>query len=232
MWTDTYCITDQCGSSTGATPVGSALFPPSHDAEFGASVGGMIWPRAFVAAGAFWQFNASLDPTSAAFVATINALTASVAARGGYVCPVGCQCDQLSACGVPYIKPGPGASAFATSCVQPFPAGATWSMKPNGQIALMTNASLCLNEPAGGGYPLTLQPCGPSSTAWTHAPASSELISSSTGLCMDLNVASKAVGTYQCGSGSGDKQPNQEWAVDGVSGLILSLDGGLCLEVA
>jgi hypothetical protein len=41
QWTDTYCITDQCGASNGAVPVGAALFPPSADAAFATSIGGM-----------------------------------------------------------------------------------------------------------------------------------------------------------------------------------------------
>jgi hexosaminidase len=241
MWTDTYCITDQCGASTGAAPPGSPLFPPSTDGAFGPSVGGMIWPRGFVAAGAFYNFNASLDPTSPAFEATINALSASVAARGGFVCPVGCACDQLTACGKPYIPvppPAPGSPAHAsTTCVQPFPPGGVWVPGPGivagtgaGTLALAANASLCLAEPPGGGYPLTLAPCA-GATTWSHPPSSSELVSTASGLCMDIRTSDGVVGTYACGSGSGDKQPNQEWAVDGSSGLVLSLDGGACLQV-
>lgn len=241
MWTDTYCVTDQCGASTGAAPPGSPLFPPSRDGAFGPSVGGMIWPRGFVAAGAFYAYNASLDPTSAEFEATINALTASVAARGGFVCPVGCVCDQLTACGKPYVPvppPAPGSPAHAAStCVQPFPPGGVWAPGAGivagtgaGTLALAANATLCLTEPPGGGYPLTLVPCA-GATTWSHPPASSELVSSATRLCIDVRASDGVVGTYACGSGSGDRQPNQEWAVDASSGLVLSLDGGACLQV-
>ena len=41
---------------------GAALFPPARDAAFGKSLGGMIWPRGFVGAAAFWNYNASVDP--------------------------------------------------------------------------------------------------------------------------------------------------------------------------
>ena len=111
VWTDFYCITDQCGATNNATiPVGAPLFPPRRDAEFGRSIGGLIWPRAFVAAGAFWNYNASVDPSSPDFVASITALNDAVAARGGFVCPSGCFCDELSACGRSYIQ-GPASSA-------------------------------------------------------------------------------------------------------------------------
>ena len=230
----------QCGASGGNPPVGHQLFRRELDDEFGRSVGGMIWPRGFVAAGAFWSYNASVDPTSPAFNATINALSDAVAARGGLVCPAGCVCDQLSSCGVPYLPPPPppppGAGALVAPCVQPFPAGAVWALDataPATQLALAANASLCLTEPAGGGYPLTLAPCA-GATKWAHPPSSAELVSAATGLCADVRGADSVVGTYACGSGSGDKQPNQEWSVDAVTGLVVSLlaAGGGCLQVA
>lgn len=49
MWSDEYCYTGQCGASSG-TPPGAPLFPPERDVEFGKSIGGMIWPRGYVAA--------------------------------------------------------------------------------------------------------------------------------------------------------------------------------------
>lgn len=102
MWTDTYCYTGQCGARSG-TPVGSPLFPPKRDAEFGQSVGGMIWPRGFVGAAAFWNFNASTDPSSESFVRAIWRLNDQLARRGSLTCPSHCSCDQLTACGKPYI---------------------------------------------------------------------------------------------------------------------------------
>eukprot|EP00911_Craspedida_sp_UC1_P002689 UC1_evm1s1975 len=97
MWTDTYCYIDQCGSSAGPPPVGHALFSPDMDKEFAASVGGMIWPRGYVAAGAFWSFSNSTDPSSPAFVKSIGDLNAKLIARGAHACPNGCSCDQLTA---------------------------------------------------------------------------------------------------------------------------------------
>ncbi len=36
--------------------VGHRLFDPKFDRQFSRSVGGMIWPRGFVGAAAFWLF--------------------------------------------------------------------------------------------------------------------------------------------------------------------------------
>ena len=61
MWSDTYCDINQCGASGGTPPVGHELFYPKHDAEFGKSIGGMIWPRGYVGAASFCaQARASL----------------------------------------------------------------------------------------------------------------------------------------------------------------------------
>ena len=105
MWSDTYCYEDQCGSSVGPVPVGAPLFPPSMDAEFAESVGGMVFPRGFVGAAAFWNFNATADPSSKGFEAAIWRLNDQLIARGAKSCPSRCSCDQLTACGKPYIEP-------------------------------------------------------------------------------------------------------------------------------
>jgi hypothetical protein len=73
------------------------------DAAFARSIGGMIWPRGLVGAAAFWNFDASVAPTDPAFVAGVWKLNSQLAARGRHVCPTNCSCDQLSACGVPYL---------------------------------------------------------------------------------------------------------------------------------
>lgn len=104
MWSDTYLETNQCGASSGGSQVGGALFPPSMNDEFSKSIGGMMWPRGFVAAQAFWHFDSALDPKSEDFVANIWAINDQVAAKGGLVCPTNCSCDQVTACGTPYIS--------------------------------------------------------------------------------------------------------------------------------
>jgi len=65
-----------------------------------------MWPRGFVAAQAFWHFDASVDPKSEDFTANIWAINDKVAKQGGYVCPTNCSCNQLTACRVPYISGG------------------------------------------------------------------------------------------------------------------------------
>ena len=42
----------------------TASASPARDAAFGKSLGGMIWPRGFVGAAAFWNYNASVDPSA------------------------------------------------------------------------------------------------------------------------------------------------------------------------
>ena len=111
MWSDTYCDIDQCGSAKGNPPVAHALYPPSADKEFGESIGGMIWPRGYVGAASFWNFDNSTDVTSAAYQASIYKMNDMLAKRGSLVCPskdgsgAPCKCDQLTACGKPYLGP-------------------------------------------------------------------------------------------------------------------------------
>jgi len=104
MWSDTYCYIAQC-LDKASTPPGATLFPPSRDAEFAKSVGGMIWPRGLVAAASFWHFDAAKDPTSGEFADALYDLNDALQAEGSNVCPSRCDCDQLTACGEPYIAP-------------------------------------------------------------------------------------------------------------------------------
>lgn len=103
MWTDSYTNTYQCGAADKDPPAAGVLFGPDMDAEFGKSVAGMMWPRGFVAAGSFWNFNESVDPLSDDFVSSIWRLNDQLIARGSLSCPTRCPCDQLHACGKPYI---------------------------------------------------------------------------------------------------------------------------------
>jgi len=57
----------------------------------------------------------------------------------------------------------------------------------------------------------------------------------STGNCLDLaQDASLDIGTYECGSGQGLHQDNQQWALDAASGLLVSMhpDGGCATALA
>lgn len=233
QWTDTYCYTAQCGASNGATPVGASLFPPTKDSLFAQSIGGMMWPRAFIAAASFWNYNASQSSSDPAFVQAVNTLTQSVIARGYYACPVGCMCNQVSACGTPYgPAPGPGSTLTVSACVDPITEAMNWTVTEEGYLQAGESTSLCVQKAGYNVYPLTMGPCtAGTASVWSHAPATSELIDSD-GNCLDMRTSDEAVGTYKCGSGDGLYQPNQQWVIDPVSGYIVSLDNGQCLSMA
>ena len=106
MWTDTYCNPRECGAMPAYhAELGGSLFNRSAalDTAFGQSLGGMMWPRGFVGAGAMWNWNSSADPRSAEFAGGIWALNDALTARGALVCPTNCSCDQLTACGKAYL---------------------------------------------------------------------------------------------------------------------------------
>ena len=64
-----------------------------------------VWPRGYVGAAAFWNWNASADPHSVAFERAIWRLNDQLIRRGSKSCPSHCSCNQLTACGNPYIPP-------------------------------------------------------------------------------------------------------------------------------
>ena len=205
MWSDTYCYEQQCGASSGATPVGAPLFPPSTNVPFGQSIGGMIWPRGFVGAQAFWNFDSSIDPASDDFVAAIWSLNDQLRQRGSLTCPTNCSCDQLTACGAPYLPPSPpppppsaGAPIGVGPCASPpsdsqrfhhthsRPLGHPQSAASRGgggaaaPLQLASDPTLCVAVPAGcqpsNCYPLRLARCtSANQTLWTHDADSSEL---------------------------------------------------------
>ena len=104
MWSDSYCWTHQCGSSTGPTPVAAQMYGPHMDREFAASIAGVMFPRTAVGAGSFWNFQPGLDAKSSAFSAVVRAQNERMAARGLDSCPEGCACETLTRCGKPYIR--------------------------------------------------------------------------------------------------------------------------------
>ena len=105
MWTDTYCAVRECGAmpAYGKVEKGAALYNRSVDQAYGRSLGGMLWPRGFVGAAAFWHWNSSVDAASDSFAAGVWAINDKLAARGLLVCPTNCSCDQMTACGKPYL---------------------------------------------------------------------------------------------------------------------------------
>eukprot|EP00040_Diaphanoeca_grandis_P022439 m.120539 g.120539 ORF g.120539 m.120539 type:complete len:571 (-) comp28809_c0_seq2:2399-4111(-) len=106
MWTDTYCHVRECGAMPQyKLEVGAALYNRSFDVEYGKSLGGMIWPRGFVGAASFWNYNSSITADSPEFVAAVWSTNTALSTRGSLVCPTNCSCNQMSACGVPYLPP-------------------------------------------------------------------------------------------------------------------------------
>ena len=86
------------------TELGAALYARARDAEYGRSLGGMIWPRGYVGAAALWNYNASTDPGAGSFVDGIWSVNDGLQKRGSHVCPSRCSCNQTAACGTPYIR--------------------------------------------------------------------------------------------------------------------------------
>ena len=240
MWTDRYCYIDQCGASSGARPIGAQLFPPATDLAFAASVGGMMFPRAFVGAAAFWNFDPSTNSQDPAFVDAIWALNDAVTAAGGQTCPTRCDCDELTACGAPYVPPPPPPAGVLA--VQPCAGGGggsaaqLWTLAAgSGRLSPASNASLCVRDPGAETYPLELSPCGADSAAfaWKGPPTPAMLISSASGDCVDLRTSDGAVGTYECGSGQGLNQTNQNWwgTPAGPTTIVSAANGGCITAV-
>ena len=206
MWSDTYCYISQCGASGGGAPVGHELFDPSNDAEFGRSIGGMIWPRGYVGAAAFWNYNSSIDPSSQTFTDAIWRLNDQLAARGSWVCPSNCTCNQLEACGKPYLKPKPplaGDVLALRSCGLEGGVRQQWELTGEGKLQVQ-GTSLCAHTAT----PLVLQECSKISDSFQHNSAA-QLVHQTSGACIDVK-SDGSVGVMNCKHG----QPNQLWAVD------------------
>ena len=100
MWQDFYVP----GARTKAQGSASCLFDDARDADFANSTAATIWPRAAVAAGSFYRYDATrLDAASADFADLLNQITADLAARGAHPCPCATTtaigCDQNTFCG-------------------------------------------------------------------------------------------------------------------------------------
>lgn len=65
MWSDDYVFPAECDAFPGHAPAnGSVFYRRTLDDSFSRSIGGLMWPRGFVAAGAFYRFNALLNVSS------------------------------------------------------------------------------------------------------------------------------------------------------------------------
>jgi hypothetical protein len=101
-WTDMYCRVNECGAWNDPVPMAWWMADRSYDAEFAASVSGLIWPRAAAMAGAAWNFQ-PLSP--AEFNRSFGAHTIRLSARGIDLCPMQCSCNEVMRCNTPYPKP-------------------------------------------------------------------------------------------------------------------------------
>ena len=118
LWSDNYCSGRvECGgwalcpaASIAAAKDTRTCVPPTgwmqdaaQNAAFELSVGGLLWPRANVGAGAFWHFNGALASNSTEVLRRTSALAASMEERGVVgICPHGCSCSFGDRCGTPY----------------------------------------------------------------------------------------------------------------------------------
>lgn len=146
-------------------------------------------------------------------------LNDELTARGAYVCPTNCSCDQLSACGQPYIKSPPPQEGWVVSMQICEDGNDTqrWLVTSEGNIALASNMSLCIHVPGKEVYPLVLGACSVADR-FIRSELSSTIVHESSQLCLDLE-SSGLLGTWTCG----DHQPNQAWAYDAVEERLLSL---------
>ena len=222
-----------------------------------------MFPRGFVGAAAYWNYNASIDSQSADFVASLWDLNDRIIAVGGASCPTKCvrqigmvggtvfffftsappqrplltrptatttrtppslslqHCDQLTACGVPYIPPPPPPAPAAGSPLGlqacEFAANQQFAQLASGALQLTSNPALCVRDPGAGLYPLTLGACDGAAT-FAYNSTTQWLVVGGTGDCLDVEASDQKVGSWACGS---PVQPNQAWAL-GASGTIVS----------
>ena len=139
LWSDTYCSASvECGGwaycPNAPWPAGDP-FPPGHpgntcisslgwmqsskqDAKFVLSAGGLLFPRANIGAGAFWNYRQDVEPDSAELLRRTSALAMTMAERDVQgLCPSNCSCSFGERCGAAY-KPGPVSTLEKFSEVQ------------------------------------------------------------------------------------------------------------------
>jgi hypothetical protein len=216
----------------------------------------MIWPRGFVAAAAYWNFDNATDPSSPQFVQGIYKLNDALRARNLSTCPSNCSCDQTSACGVPYLPPPPpppppqiGTPVGMTDCshasrwtIVEQPGGtfkvATAPLTPDAATDEVTatasttaDAPLCWSYPAANSTTkctgcLVLGLCAAAPTF--NRTQDGAIVNAKSHLCVDLN-GQGALGAWECGDWG---QPNQRFAVDSQTGMIMSGAAGYGAEGA
>jgi hypothetical protein len=195
----------------------------------------MMFPRGFVGAMAYWNFNASIDSQSDAFVTALWDLNDRVISAGGSSCPTKCHCDQLTACGAPYIPPAPPAPPAAgrplatVPCEASFSPNQQWVLTADSTLQLKSNAALCVQDPGSSTYPATLGSCA--GAAKVAYDAVKKWFTWPSGECMDVRESDQALGSWACGS-KAPYQPNQQYEVDADGTIVSALPGGPCVTSA
>ena len=62
LWTDAYTYINDCTRPGDGPGPAAIMWNRTQDEAFGRSVGGLLWPRGFLAAGAFWNYRPELTP--------------------------------------------------------------------------------------------------------------------------------------------------------------------------
>ena len=110
MWNNPWCLWGECHSTKGERFCGWWMsgMDPLYDAEYALSVQGAVWPKAAVAARAFYRHNSSLPV--AELTRRVGAFTAAMVRRGLRSCAcsvfdgAGGGCTPAARCGVPYAN--------------------------------------------------------------------------------------------------------------------------------
>jgi len=101
-WMDNYCYINYCTHPDKAVPKCSRLFGPGSDERFHRSVSGVIFPRAAVGGGSFWNFRSDVMPTSNLLTQLFTGANERLIKRAVATCACPGQCDCDAACGVKY----------------------------------------------------------------------------------------------------------------------------------
>ena len=110
MWNNPFCFFGECHSTKGERPCGWSMSgtDPQFDPEYARAIAGAVWPKAAVAAGSFYRFNASIPQKE--LTLRLAAMTAAMTRRGLYPCScdefdgAGDGCTPAARCGTPYTN--------------------------------------------------------------------------------------------------------------------------------
>ena len=96
MWTDDY-VERECGAHGPSLGLANAscFHKRKMDQGFQQSIGGLLFPRGLVAAGAFYHYNSSVNASSLEFAKQMHLVNEMVMERGGVVCPSNDICSYI-----------------------------------------------------------------------------------------------------------------------------------------